>query len=162
MQQLASTARIFKTTTDDLPEKVRETISELEKERKLTLSLERELAWKDAESKLSKVDDTKGFKVFSEHIPPVDQQTLRDVSDMIKDKLGSAVVVLGTIWQDKPFFVVNVSSDLAAKGVNAVALARPAAKVLGGGGGGRADFAQGSGKDKSKLDEALRLVKDLI
>jgi alanyl-tRNA synthetase len=162
MQQLASIARIFKATPDDVPEKVRETISDLEKERKLTLSLERERAWKDAESKLIRVDDTKGFKVFSEHVPSVDQQTLRDVSDMIKDKLGSAVVVLGTIWQDKPFFVVNVTSDLAAKKVNAVDIAKQAASILGGGGGGRADFAQGSGKDKSKLDEALRLVKDLI
>jgi alanyl-tRNA synthetase len=59
-------------------------------------------------------------------------------------------------------FIAAVTPDLVARGYNAGNIIKQVSKVAGGGGGGKADFAQGSGKDKTKLEEALRLVKDLI
>ena len=72
------------------------------------------------------------------------------------------VVVLGAIYSDKAFFVATVTPDLVERGYNAGEIVKQVAKVTGGGGGGKASFAQAGGKHKGKLDEALRLVKDLM
>ena len=72
------------------------------------------------------------------------------------------MVVLGGVYGDKPFFVAAITPDLVAKGYNAGKIIKQVARVTGGSGGGNARLAQAGGKDKAKLDEALRLVKDLI
>jgi alanyl-tRNA synthetase len=59
-------------------------------------------------------------------------------------------------------FIAAVTPDLVTKGYNAGDIVNKVSKVTGGGGGGKASFAQAGGKDKNKLDEALRLVKSLI
>jgi alanyl-tRNA synthetase len=59
-------------------------------------------------------------------------------------------------------FVASVTSDLQKKGYSAKDIINDISKVTNGRGGGRVDFAQAGGKDKEKLDEALRLVKSLI
>jgi alanyl-tRNA synthetase len=84
------------------------------------------------------------------------------MSDLLRERLKSAVVVLGTVYEDKPAFLAAVTPDLVAKGYNAGDIIKQVSKVAGGGGGGKANFAQAGGKDKNKLDEALRLVKSLI
>ena len=84
------------------------------------------------------------------------------MSDLLRDKLKSAVVVLGTVYEDKPAFLVAVTSDLVAKGYDAGKIVKQVAGVTGGGGGGKPSLAQAGGKDKKKLDEALKLVKSLI
>jgi alanyl-tRNA synthetase len=84
------------------------------------------------------------------------------MGDLVRDKLGSGVVVLGAIYDDKPNFIAMVTPDLVAKGLHAGQIAKQLATVVGGGGGGRAELGQAGGKDKSKLDEALRLVREII
>jgi len=76
--------------------------------------------------------------------------------------LGSVVVVLGTIYEDKPAFLAAVTQDLVDRGYNAGEIVKQVARVAGGGGGGKASLAQAGGKYKDKLDEALRLVRSLI
>ena len=90
------------------------------------------------------------------------QQVLREMSDFLRERLKSAVVVLGTVHEDRPFFLAAVTPDLVAKGYNAGDIVKQVAKVAGGGGGGKATLAQAGGKHKDKVDEALRLVKSLI
>ena len=63
---------------------------------------------------------------------------------------------------DKPVFLAVVTPDLVAKGYDAGKIIKEVAKVAGGGGGGKANLAQAGGKDKSKVDEALRQVRKLI
>ena len=65
-----------------------------------------------------------------------------------------------TAWQ--PLFLTAITPDLVARGYNAGAIVNEVAKVTGGRGGGKAQFAQAGGKNKDCLDEALRLVKSLI
>ena len=84
------------------------------------------------------------------------------MSDLLRDKLKSAVIVLGTVYEDKPVFIAAVTPDLVSKGYDASKIVKQVAKVAGGGGGGKPSLAQAGGKDKSKLDEALKLVKSLI
>jgi alanyl-tRNA synthetase len=84
------------------------------------------------------------------------------MGDLLRDRLKSAVIVLGTVYEDKPIFLAVVTPDLVAKGYHAGVIVEQVAASTGGGGGGKARFAQGSGKFKDRLDEALRLVKSLI
>lgn len=81
---------------------------------------------------------------------------------MLRDKLGSGVVVLGAKSDNGVNLVVATTKDLTKQGIHAGNLIKEIAKVTGGGGGGRPDMAQAGGKDYSKLAEALALVETLI
>jgi alanyl-tRNA synthetase len=136
--------------------------AELDKERKRSLALERELARLRAESLLAQAEVVKGVKVLVAKVPSSRLEILREMSDFLRDKLKSAVVVLGTVYEDKPTFLAAVTPDVVAKGYNAGEIVKQVAKVAGGSGGGKPNLAQAGGKDKKKLDEALKLVKSLI
>jgi alanyl-tRNA synthetase len=136
--------------------------AELDNMRKQVLSLERELAKLRAESLLAQAEVIKGVKVLIARVPSSRLEILREMSDFIRDKLGSAIVVLGTVYEDKPTFLAAVTQDLVAKGYNAGEIVKQVAQVTGGGGGGKPNLAQAGGKQKDKLDEALKLVKGLI
>jgi alanyl-tRNA synthetase len=136
--------------------------AELDKERKKTLALEKELARKTAESLITQAETVKGVKVLAARIPSARMDIMREMSDIIRDKLKSAVVVLGTVYQDKPAFITAVTPDLVAKGYDAGKIVKQVAAVVGGSGGGKPGLAQAGGKDKNKIDEALKLVKKLL
>lgn len=136
--------------------------AELEQERKQRLALERELAKKTAESLLPQAEVIKGVTVLAVRVPSLPMPSLREMSDLLRDRLKSAIVVLGTVYEDKPAFLAAVTPDLVAKGYNAGEIVKQVAKLTGGSGGGKPSLAQAGGKDKKKLDEALKLVKSLI
>jgi alanyl-tRNA synthetase len=162
LSRLENIAGLLEASSEEAEEKVAGLITDLEKEKKRSYSLEKNLARKEIESLMGKVEDIEGIKMFSERIPSVDSQTLRDVSDTIKEKLVSGVVVLGTIYNDKPALIANITSDLVDRGFNAVDIVRPPAKIIGGGGGGKPNMAQAGGNYKDKLDEALEVAKKTI
>ena len=114
------------------------------------------MARRDTESLERKAKEIYGIKVLAEKVPSTDMENLRAMSDDLRDRLQSGVVVLGTVWEDKPAFVVNVSPDLVKKGYKAGEIIKRVAAVTGGSGGGRPNMAQGGGRDRSKLDEALK------
>ena len=147
---------------ENVREKVAGAVSDLETARRRAEVLERELAKTEAETLLNRTETINGVKVLVATVSSRRPDMLREISDMLRDKLGSAVVVLGTIHEDKPAFVATVTPDLVAKGFDAGKIVREVAKVAGGGGGGKPTLAQAGGRDKSKLDEALNLVSKLI
>jgi alanyl-tRNA synthetase len=146
----------------DLLEMANKEATDAEKERKRALSLERELGKERVESLLARAETVNGVKVLSARVPPSRPEVLREMSDRLRDRLKSAVVVLGTVYENKVAFIAAVTADLVAKGYDASKIVQQVAKVTGGGGGGKPNLAQAGGKDKAKLDEALRLVKSLV
>jgi alanyl-tRNA synthetase len=100
--------------------------------------------------------------VVAAEVPDVDTQALRDMSDRLREALGSAVVVLATVIDGKPQMIAAVTDDLVARGLDAGELIRVVARVVGGGGGGRAGLAQAGGRDAGKLPEALDSVPGLV
>jgi alanyl-tRNA synthetase len=103
-----------------------------------------------------------GVSVLAARIEGADAGTLREAADQYKGKLGESVVVLGAqVAEDKVSLVSSVSAATSKK-VSAGALIGEVAKLVGGRGGGRPDFAQAGGNDPSKLDEALRAVPGLV
>ena len=91
-----------------------------------------------------------------------DIEGLREITDLLRDRIKSGVVVLASENQGKVQFVAAATKDAVAKGVHAGNLLREVAKIAGGGGGGRPDMAQAGGKDPSKISEALQNVDVLL
>ncbi|MFV9657289.1 alanine--tRNA ligase [Pseudomonas sp. NY15366] len=105
--------------------------------------------------------DVKGTKVLAARLDGLDGKALLALVDQLKNKLGSAVILLGGVFEDKVVLVAGVTQDLTAK-LKAGDLMRQAAATVGGKGGGRPDMAQGGGVDADKLDEALALAATLV
>ena len=162
LSTLQSVATEMESLPEEVDSKVKALISELEKERKHSLSLEKELSRKIADSLLEQTQQVNGVTVLSAKVPSLTMPILREMGDTLRDKLKSAIVVLATIYDGKPNFLAMVTPDLVAKGFHAGDIVRQVAKVTGGGGGGKASMAQAGGKDIAKLDEALNLVKSIV
>ena len=146
----------------EAPDRLDSLIAELDGERRRALSLERELSQRTVTSLLEQVETVNGVKVLAARVPSYRLEALREISDRLREQLESVVVVLGTVHHDKPLFLAAVTPDLVAKGQHAGKIVDRVAQVVGGRGGGKAQFAQAGGKDKDKLDEALKLVKSLV
>jgi len=159
---LDSVAAELQTIPEEVEAKVSSVVVELSAERKRALAMERESARKAAGSLLSEACDVNGIKVISTKVAATSTDAMREMGDRLKEDLKSGVVVLGAVCDGRPSLLAMVTPDLVAKGFNAGQLAKEVAKVVGGGGGGRAELGQGSGKDASKLDEALKQVGRLV
>nr|MBS0019343.1 alanine--tRNA ligase [Gammaproteobacteria bacterium] len=101
--------------------------------------------------------DVNGLRVLAARIDGIDPKGLRETVDQLKQKLGSAVVVLATVVGDKVSLVAGVTPD-GTEHIAAGPLVNFVANQVGGRGGGRPDLAQAGGNDPSKLDQALRAV----
>jgi alanyl-tRNA synthetase len=102
-----------------------------------------------------------GIRVLAREVPPAPANELRDIADALRSKLGSGVVVIGTRSDGNVSLVAAVSKDLTAR-VKAGELVKKLSAIVGGGGGGRPDFAQAGGKDPGKLPEALAAVEAAV
>jgi alanyl-tRNA synthetase len=96
--------------------------------------------------------------VLAEQVEVDTPDTLRQMADWFRDKLGSSVVVLGSVIDDKPLLIAAATEDAIKRGIHAGNLVRDTAKIVGGGGGGRPNMAQAGGRDREKLPEALQSV----
>jgi len=162
LSDLQHIAQSLGASSEEARDKLSNLVSELESERRQSLALERELAKKIAESLLTQAEVINGVTVLAARVPSLRMQSMREMSDFLRDRLKSAVVVLGTVYEDKPAFIAAVTPDLVARGYHAGEIVKQVARVTGGSGGGKPSLGQAGGKDKKKLDEALRLVKSLI
>ncbi|HEY7677951.1 MAG TPA: alanine--tRNA ligase, partial [Candidatus Methylomirabilis sp.] len=102
-----------------------------------------------------------GVTLVATRADELDVKGLRDLGDMIKDKLGTGAVVLAAAGDRRVSWVVMVTKDLT-KRLHAGKLAKALAEATGGGGGGRPDLAEAGGKDPAKLPEALAAVPRLV
>jgi alanyl-tRNA synthetase len=159
---LENMAEDLRSSPAEVPDKVKALASELAAERKRSASLEKELSRYTVESLLDKAEKVNGITLLAAKVPSASLSVLRDMGDLLRDRLKSAVIVLGTVYDSKPGFVAMVTPDLTKRGLHAGDIVKQVAAVTGGSGGGKADMAQAGGKDKNKLDEALELVKRLV
>lgn len=125
-------------------------------------NLKMQLSQASSEDLIQKAYDYAGCKVLIDQVDGQDANTLRQNAEQLKDKLGQAVVLLASVYQDKISLVCFASKNLTDRGVHAGKIVGAAAKTAGGGGGGRPDMAQAGAKDRSKLDEALKVARDMV
>jgi alanyl-tRNA synthetase len=91
----------------------------------------------------------------------LEKGALRSISDSLRDRLGTGVVVIASENDGRVSLVVSVSKDLTSR-VQAGSIVKALAPIIGGGGGGRPDFAEAGGKDPSKIDELLAKAPETV
>jgi alanyl-tRNA synthetase len=154
-------AGMLKGGRDDLDDRV---ASLLERGRSLEKELDQlkaRLASSAGKDLAAQAVEVGGIKVLAAHIEGVDPKALRETLDQLKDKLGSAVVVLATVTDAKVSLVAGVTPDLTGR-LKAGDLIREVAARVGGKGGGRPDMAQAGGTDPTGLPAALGLVEGWV
>ena len=111
---------------------------------------------------LMKVKEIDGVPVHGLILPGADNEALRSMTDLFKDKYPTGVVVVSSIIDDKPMLVASVTEDLVARGIHAGQLIKYLAGFVGGGGGGKPTLAQAGGKDGEKLPVAMSKLYDYV
>ncbi len=134
--------------------KLKEGLKEKEREIK---SLRLKWSREKRQDETQKIVQVKGISVLSQRVEGLNNTELRNLADSLKQKIGSGVVCLGSAEEKKAFLVVAVSKDLTGR-LKAGDLIRDIAPAIGGGGGGRADFAQAGGRKPEGLDESLERI----
>ncbi len=155
-------AQELQTSPDNVQFRVSTVLAELDRECKRASEVERDLARKAVGSLLSQVEVINGINVLSAKVAATSPEAMREMGDRLKEGLKSGVVVLGAVVNGRPISMAMVTPDLIGKGFHAGQIVKEMSKVTGGGGGGRPEFAQGSGKDATKLDEGLKQARHFI
>ena len=152
----------LQTPVADLEARLDSYMQETDDLRRRLANLERSLLRSEAESLLQRVIDIDGVRVVSGRTSAHDADGMREMGDFLRDKLSSCVITLGALSEGSPILVTMVTADLVERGLNAGSIARDAAKLMGGGGGGRPEMAQAGGRMPEKLNEALASVPEMV
>ena len=110
---------------------------------------------------LAEAVQVNGARIIVGEMPAGSEEQIRQQIDRVRQKAGSAVVVVGWADDGKVMLIAAVTEDLVKKGLHAGKLIGQVAKVVGGGGGGKPTMAQAGGKEPAKLAEALQLARKL-
>ncbi|NPV72975.1 MAG: alanine--tRNA ligase [Pelotomaculum sp.] len=154
-EQLAEIARLVKAAPHEAVRRVEgllQTVRDLEAENEV---LQARLARYQVQDLMDRLREVKGVKVLAGQAAAPDMDSLRGMVDLLRDRVGSGVIVLGSAGENRVNLVAAVTKDLVEKGLHAGKLVKELAPVVGGGGGGRPEMAQAGGKDPSRLKEAL-------
>lgn len=161
-QVLSDLSDKLKTSSKELMVKLEKVMQEAKEQEKELSNLKNRLAKSEVDGIVQQAALIEGIKLVKSIVEDLDSEGLRNLADLIRDKLGSGVVVLATVSGDKVMFVATVTKDLIGRGLHAGNIVKEVAKAAGGGGGGRPDMAQAGGKDPAKVGEALLLVEQVI
>ncbi|OAI94066.1 alanine--tRNA ligase [Pseudomonas putida] len=156
-EQLKEAAQLVKGSRDNLIDKLS---AVLERNRQLEKQLEQlqaKAASAAGDDLANSAVDVKGVKVLAARLDGQDGKALLALVDQLKNKLGRAVILLGSVHEEKVVLVAGVTKDLTGQ-LKAGDLMKQAAAAVGGKGGGRPDMAQGGGVDAAALDGALALA----
>ncbi|WP_191833076.1 alanine--tRNA ligase [Pseudomonas fluorescens] len=160
-EQLKEAAQLVKGSRDNLIDKLS---AVLERNRQLEKQLEQlqaKAASAAGDDLSNSAVEVKGVKVLAARLDGQDGKALLALVDQLKNKLGRAVILLGSVHEEKVVLVAGVTKDLTGQ-LKAGDLMKQAAAAVGGKGGGRPDMAQGGGVDTAALDNALALTVPFV
>jgi alanyl-tRNA synthetase len=159
---LKDAASKLKTSPKEVANRIDSMLVEMKQLQRENESLSAKLGNIEAGSLTSKVKEVNGVQLLAARVQASDMNSLRNMTDDLKQKLGSAVILLGMTDGSKVNLIAAVTDDLIKQGYQAGKLIKEAAAICGGGGGGRPDMAQAGGKDPSKLDNALQFAEEWV
>jgi len=160
-ERLQSAAELLKTTPAELVERVERLLGQLKAAEKEIDKFKARLAGQAGQGILDQVQNIGGVKVLAARAPVADAKELRAFAASLRDKLGSGVLFLAAEAEGKALLIAMVTDDLS-KRFHAGKIIGPAAKAVGGGGGGKPDMAQAGGGDPAGIDHAIEIALEAI
>ncbi|MGD8533591.1 MAG: alanine--tRNA ligase, partial [Gammaproteobacteria bacterium] len=158
---LSRIADMVRGSREEAEDKVRHLLDRSRQLEKEVRQLKATLASGQGSDLAERATDVDGIKVLAARVDGADPKALREAVDRLKQRLGTAVVVLGSVEDDKARLVAGVTKDVTDR-VKAGALVGEIAPLVGGRGGGRPDMAQAGGSDPGGLDAALERVRSYV
>lgn len=159
---LKSLCSSLKTSTDGIAKKLEAVLAEHKETARALESLKAKLAGSAADEILNNKEVINGISIICAEAAGLDGNGLRSLGDRLKEKAGESVVVLASEADGKVSLVAMASDGAVKAGAHAGNIIKEAAKICGGGGGGRPNMAQAGGKDASKISEALKSASGLV
>lgn len=160
--QLREVATILKTKSEDVVARAQQVVAEVKQLEHDLGAARKELMSGGLETVLSSAFEAGQFKAVVAEVKSADMDELRSIADMVRDKVGSGIVLLGMKHEDKVNFVCMATKDAVKGGFHAGNIVKATAQAAGGNGGGRPDMAQAGGKEASALGAALKKGKETI
>lgn len=161
LKGFSEAAQILNVRIEDAPQKATSAVNRIKELEKELEKIKAKLATQASADIENNAIDIDGIKVLAHHMEGADVKTLRETLDRLKDKLGSAAIVLGTSKDSKVSLVAGVTKDQTYR-IKAGDLINVVATQVGGKGGGRPDMAQAGGNNPAALDKALQSVPDWV
>jgi alanyl-tRNA synthetase len=158
---LDEAAAVLRSQPDEVPSRARQALDRIRHLEREKDALQKRIASGASTDLSDQVREVNGIKVLAARLDGADAKSLRQTIDRYRDKLGRAVVVLGSAGEGKCKIVAGVSKSLSGE-VNAGELVRHLAAVGNGRGGGRPDMAEGGVADAESLDRALAAAEDWL
>lgn len=160
---ISEVSDILQTMPSEIPLKINQLIDDANNMKKKIKIIRNKLAHYEVDKLLSKKKEIKGVNIISLKVEAEDNNGLRDWGDLIKNKIKSGIVVLGTeLDNGKVALLAMVTDDLAQKGYNAGNIIKAIAPIVGGKGGGKKTMAQAGGQKVDKLNQALEKVYEIV
>lgn len=160
---ISEVSDILQTMPSEIPLKINQLIDDANNMKKKIKIIRNKLAHYEVDKLLSKKKEIKGVNIISLKVEAEDNNGLRDWGDLIKNKIKSGIVVLGTeLDNGKVALLAMVTDDLTQKGYNAGNIIKAIAPIVGGKGGGKKTMAQAGGQKVNKLNQALEKVYEII
>ena len=156
-ETVGASASLLKTPVAEVNDRLLTVLDHVKALEKEVAALKGKLASVQGDELVNQAQDINGTKLLVARLEGADARTLRETMDKLKDKLKTAVIVLGVVDGAKVQIAVGVTADTTAK-VKAGELVNFVAAQLGGKGGGKADMAMAGGTEPGKLPEALASV----
>ena len=141
---LQEAATLLKSKEADIPAKIEQLLTALKEAEREVAQLSHKLATSSLDDVLAAKEEIHGVSVTAASVTVDSAEGLRDMADMVMDKVGG-IVLLGAVQGDKVSFVCKVDKELTKQGYHAGKIVKAAAVAAGGGGGGRPDMAQAGG-----------------
>ncbi|NMS88716.1 alanine--tRNA ligase [Clostridioides difficile] len=152
----------LKSKEDNLIQRISSLLEENKNLSKELHDMKAKMSLQSADSIFDSKVEVNGVNLITNKFEGMDMDTLRETADNLRDKLGSGVVVLANVVDDKVNFVVTATKDVLDKGIHSGNIVREVAKIAGGKGGGRPNMAQAGASDVSKVDQALSYASEVV
>ena len=159
---IADVCTTLKAKEDNLTQRATQLVEENKSLSRDLHEIKAKMSLQSADSILDSKIEINGVNLVTAKFEGMDMNTLRETADSLRDKLGSGVVVMANVADNKVNFIVTATKDVLEKGIHSGNIVREVAQIAGGKGGGRPNMAQAGASDVTKVEEALNYAGEVI
>ncbi len=161
-QRIKTVAGLLKTAPEQLEDRVNDWVQGYREMEESYRKLQSKLSLYQAEALLSRTQHNGDINIISAEVYAENMEALRELADLLKQRLDRAVVVLGSVKNGRVMLIAAATGDVLKEGVHAGNIVKEISRRVGGGGGGRPDMAQAGGKNPAGLPQALQEVEAIV